>query len=186
MFQACEVKITKIDASSSPSRLSGKHLDEEGEGDGKKDEDGDRLEDVEDGHQDLLGAPQAGGGGAVDQGEHRREEQGDEHPQQGAGRVVGQVADVGRELDRRPSGREVDGHRLAQLDGAVQDSDDGRGHDEVEPVEPPAPQGLPQRQQSLGRGQWFTSPSPICARRHGLRPADRHPAGCQSGSGCTR
>ena len=56
MFQACEVKIAKIAAHSTPSEIAGEQGDEAGDRDRQEAEDRDRLEDVEHRHQTLSAA----------------------------------------------------------------------------------------------------------------------------------
>ena len=123
-------------------QVVGEQLDEEGQCHGQEDEDGDRLQDVEDRNEHLLGPAQARRRGPVDQREHRREEQRDEHPKERAGRVVRDVRDVRVELDDSPARGEVDRHRLAQLHDDVEERNDGHGQQQVVEVQPPAAQRL--------------------------------------------
>ena len=142
MFHACEVKIDEDRGTLQPQHVVREHLDEKGQGDGQEHQYRDRLQDVEDRDEHLLGAAQAGRRRAVDQREDGREAQGDEHPQQRPRCVIRDVRDVGRDEDRRPAGGEVDGHRLTQPDDRIEDRDDPGPDDDVDPTDPTSTQHL--------------------------------------------
>ena len=139
MFHACDVKMTKIEANSSPSRLFGKTWMKKVRAIGQKDQDRNRLQHVEDRDEHLLGAPKASRRRAVDEGEDGGEAEGDEHPEQRPRRVVRDVGDVRRDDDGGSTGSEIDRQRPAEPNHDVQKGDDPRSDDDVDPADPASP-----------------------------------------------
>ena len=104
MFQACEVKMAKIAAHSTPSRLPGNKAMKRGNGDRLKAQDRDRLQDVEQRHQHLFGGPVfCGDGTRTRKLKSSDTAQRHEHAQDGAQQVVGQIGRL--ERDRQWVGR---------------------------------------------------------------------------------
>ena len=130
MFQAWEVKITKIEASSRPSRLLGMSVMKKVSAIGRKTKMGIDWRMSRMGTSTFSARRSLRRGSAVHQGEDGRKGEGDEHPQKRSRRVVRHVCDVGRDGDRGAARGEVDRHRLAQPHHRVEDGNDpGPDHD---------------------------------------------------------
>ncbi len=81
MFQACPVKMAKIDAASRPSRLPAEQRNEARDRDRQKAQNRDRLQNVEQRYQDLFRIPVPSRRIPVAKREQRGEHQRDEHAQ---------------------------------------------------------------------------------------------------------
>ena len=113
MFHAWAVKMAKMVAHSTPSRLPGNSAQETGHGDRQETEHGHRLQDVEQRQQHALGAPAARRRVTVGEGEQERCAS-DEHAQHRARRIIRQSsilrliavsACAGSERNQRPPRR---------------------------------------------------------------------------------
>ncbi len=104
MFQAWLVKIAKIEAHSAPSWLPGNRPMKKVTVKVRKPSTGTRLEDVERGDDDHLGAAALRRQGRDDEGEDQRRDDRREHPQRRAQRVFGQHCRIERDRRARQPG----------------------------------------------------------------------------------
>ena len=94
MFQAWLVKMAKIAAHSAPNVLPGKRREEERHREGQEAQHRHRLQDVERGQDEQLGAPALGGERRHDESEDQRSHDGGEHAQHRAQGIFRQVGGI--------------------------------------------------------------------------------------------
>jgi len=120
---------------------AGEQVDERGHRHRQEPQHRDRLQDVEQRDQHLLGPPEPGRRRRVDEGEDEREGQRDEHPQQRPDRVVRQVGRISGDRRRRGVRQERRVQRGGELEQAEQQREERRADNDVRPPQPrPPPQ----------------------------------------------
>jgi len=165
---------------------AGEQVDERGDGHCEKAEDRDGLQDVQQRDEYLLGAPQAGGRGGVDEGEQDGNAQRDEHAQQRARRVVRQVGRVGGHRGGRGLRQERRVQRRGQPEQPEQQRQQRGEHQQVDRAQPGTAPHAPRREGAKYRHRLpperSQSAAPSLSRFCITSGAGRHP--CMNDSSC--
>jgi hypothetical protein len=144
--------------------LAGEKIQEENHGKGEKPKDRHRLQDIEQRNQHHLGAPALGGQRRIDEGEHDRADNRQQHPHRRSQRIAWQIGRIER-YRRNIERRQGKGSLLAAVDDQHHGADHQNQRDSVPDI---GPQRLPQcRRSDIMKGHRRR----LVQRRLNLRPA---------------